>query len=805
MNMLALAVRRSYPILYMTLLASLLLVANLQAATYTVSKDGRGVFATIQAAINRAGPNDIVEILDAAVYSEQVTIDSTKYGLTLRSANPSSTQKPVIRYQDILNQDPKTCQDALNPAKINYDQNGALRLLEAENITLEGIEVDGGGAAPFSWPGVWGNGVDCNGQLYAILHGNAALVLFRTARITVRECTFRNAYFGVDVNDRNPLGAFVAKPPVADLPIPEYFGFGATGAHLFENCLLSSNTFGVSGRHLQGLPSTFRNNHFYANGHATYEAARAVKRLPDGDHHAGGAVFMRENPYCPWFFEQNTFASNYLIFSAHFQPNSNHLVEGNLFGPPSRYWAADSVFPNPFHELFPALWKGQRRNLIAAQVENPRVVNQTLQFYARDTVTNEIIQYDTTLAEFFLATRLMNGFGQPELQTDTLRKVLNYDGRQYPSQVVVSRTQPFATLLDMLAGAEASRKQENRWWEPTFASQEPGAESFLEPIWPSPLPVKLNTSPGSYRNRHDTATLPGRIAKSEQPQTLLRVTPLAPVREVGGELELVFEVETRESQDGAPIGPFSIAGLVPVVSAPTSASSFGGNIPRATFFHETALPSAPLNLGFNRLRIPRPWTPGSLGMVHMLLRCRHSSGGTGFSEWTSFPAGIIRQDFKVLVNGDTGSTPIDAPMNGSFQVSLTGLPVGSTPVRIRLQRLSGLPLVYVDSSRVDSGWLVSPSVPVEMRLGGDIASLRYDAILAYTSSNEAYAPPDYSSQSTLLRFPGAVSAIKSPFPQSKPARISYTRDVLGRRIKPSRILPSSIAPSKMSQERPWGF
>lgn len=803
--MLALAVRRSYPILYMTLLASLLLVANLQAATYTVSKDGRGVFATIQAAINRAGPNDIVEILDAAVYSEQVTIDSTKYGLTLRSANPSSTQKPVIRYQDILNQDPKTCQDALNPAKINYDQNGALRLLEAENITLEGIEVDGGGAAPFSWPAVWGNGENCLGQLHPLFHGNAALVLFRSARITVRDCTFRNAFFGVDVNDHNAMGAYAILPTMTDLPYSSRLGFRGTGGHFFENCLLNTNTFGVSGRLLQGLPSTFRNNLFFANGHVTYEAARAVKRLLNGDHHPGGAVFMRESPFCPWFFEQNTFASNYLIFSAHYQPNSNHLIEANLFGPPSRYWAADSVFPNPFHELFPALWKGQRRNLIAAQVEKPRVFNQALQFSARDTVTNEIVQYDTTLLDFYLAIRLMNSFGQPELQTDTLHKVLTYDGRQYPSQVVVSRTQPFATVLEMQGDNEAARKQENRWWEPTFASQEPGAASFLEPVWPSPLPFNLNMTPGGYRNRHDTATLPGRIPQSEQAQTLIRVRPLAPVREMGGDLELVFEVEAREYQNGSSIGSLSIMGLVPVVSAPTSASSFGGNIPRATFFHETALPSAPLNLGFNRLRIPRPWAPGSLGMVHMLLRCRNSSGGTGFSEWTSFPAGIIRQDFKVLVNGDTGSTPIDAPMNGPFQVSLSGLPVGPTPVRIRLQRLSGLPLVYVDSSRVDSGWLVSPSVPVELRLGGDIASLRYDAILAYTSSNEAYAPPDYSSQSTLLRFPGAVSAIKSPFPQSKPARISYTRDVLGRRIKPSRILPSSIAPSKMSQERPWGF
>lgn len=80
----------------------LLSICNLQAATYTVSKNGTGQFTSVQAAINAAGADgsssgDEVVILDTATYEEQVTIDSSCSGLTVRSSNPKSLRKPVIR------------------------------------------------------------------------------------------------------------------------------------------------------------------------------------------------------------------------------------------------------------------------------------------------------------------------------------------------------------------------------------------------------------------------------------------------------------------------------------------------------------------------------------------------------------------------------------------------------------------------------------------------------------------------------------------------------------------------------------
>ena len=79
----------------------LLSICNLQAATYTVSKNGTGQFplcnSDICAGADGSSSGDEVVILDTATYEEQVTIDSSCSGLTVRSSNPKSLRKPVIR------------------------------------------------------------------------------------------------------------------------------------------------------------------------------------------------------------------------------------------------------------------------------------------------------------------------------------------------------------------------------------------------------------------------------------------------------------------------------------------------------------------------------------------------------------------------------------------------------------------------------------------------------------------------------------------------------------------------------------
>ncbi len=81
---------------------------SLYAITRTVAQNGTGAFKTIQAAINASAPGDVVEIIDAATYPEQVTIDSTKNGLTLTSSNPTALNKPRVVWQDLVHVHPAT-------------------------------------------------------------------------------------------------------------------------------------------------------------------------------------------------------------------------------------------------------------------------------------------------------------------------------------------------------------------------------------------------------------------------------------------------------------------------------------------------------------------------------------------------------------------------------------------------------------------------------------------------------------------------------------------------------------------------
>ncbi|MFP4164889.1 MAG: hypothetical protein ACLFVE_12975, partial [Chitinispirillaceae bacterium] len=90
------------------------------------------MFSSIQAAVDAAQPGMIIEIMDAEVYEEQVTVDSTKQGITIRSANPLSRSKPVIRWQDTENTHPHTYEETQPPDEtINYNRNGALRVVSA--------------------------------------------------------------------------------------------------------------------------------------------------------------------------------------------------------------------------------------------------------------------------------------------------------------------------------------------------------------------------------------------------------------------------------------------------------------------------------------------------------------------------------------------------------------------------------------------------------------------------------------------------------------------------------------------------
>lgn len=112
--------------------------------SFTVSKSGTANFNSIQAAVNVAAAGDSITIFDNSIYEEQVTIDSTKDELTIRYTDPQSIRRPVIRWLDNQNIGPRNCYESSNPENYTYNKNGALRILNAEGVSIEGLIIDGG-------------------------------------------------------------------------------------------------------------------------------------------------------------------------------------------------------------------------------------------------------------------------------------------------------------------------------------------------------------------------------------------------------------------------------------------------------------------------------------------------------------------------------------------------------------------------------------------------------------------------------------------------------------------------------------
>ncbi|MCW8966607.1 MAG: hypothetical protein OQK82_07985, partial [Candidatus Pacearchaeota archaeon] len=265
------------------------------AATFTVSKGGDGQFTTIQEAIDHAGIGDEVIILDTETYEEQVTIDSTKDGLMLKSSNPKSDTKPVIKYQDKINVHPEDDQEALDESTINFDRNGALQVLRALNVTIDGIAIDGGGVYPFGNDGVWES-------KYALQHGNAALCLWIAGETVVRNCDLRNAYFGISIKDRNEGGVF-ANPNPADIDpenIVPFSGFARTGNHLIEYNRIHNNSFGMFFESTWDMGATIRYNLIYECHHKNASTAATVKGLTsEGGNQPGGAFMFKDHMLSP--------------------------------------------------------------------------------------------------------------------------------------------------------------------------------------------------------------------------------------------------------------------------------------------------------------------------------------------------------------------------------------------------------------------------------------------------------------------------------------------------------------------------
>lgn len=522
--------------------------SGLYAATFTVSKDGRGAFSSIQAAVNAAKPGDVVDILDAATYAEQVTIDSTKNSLTLIGAKKPTDPKPTILYQDKIHVGPRNCQEALTPAKIDFDQNGALRVLQARNVRIEGVIVDGGGAYPFGHEAVWGNGTDCNGQLFALAHGNAALVLWIAGDAIVRHSEFRNAYFGISVKDRNEGGIFANANP-ADLEkwkVVPLSGFAKTGNHLVEHSRIHDNSWGFFFESAWDLGSTLRYNLIYENYHKP-ATIPLVKDLPgsEGTNQPGGAMMFKDVLLTPLAIYNNTFWHNFLLFSGHWRAGAQHLLFNNLYGSPNSLWATDPNFPNPFHAMDPKFVHRQFHNIYSVQAMKP--VNQKQDYNAgrTDSATNQYVEGRVSL-DTTGQVRIMNGIDQVEREGLEVRIPIELStGTVYETRRADFVVLPGARIVGQ-AGNAFPAASEVRWLEIPFQSTDPKDPNFLEPDWDFPAVaeyIKDGGWPAAGLTDVDGSPADiGAIASGGTPEDLFITKALSPVFVTGTEATLSFSV-----------------------------------------------------------------------------------------------------------------------------------------------------------------------------------------------------------------------------------------------------------------------
>lgn len=446
------------------------------AATYTVSKPGGfGAYNTISDAIAAAKDNDEVVIVDYETYEEQVTIRNLK-NFTLRSENPSATRKPKIVYKDTKNILPQVKADAKDSARINFDQNGALRVMQSFNVLIDGIAVDGGGNFPFaSKEDVWENIKE--NKWYPMQHGNAAIVLWIAGKVTVRNCDLSNAFFGISFKDRNEGGIFANSNP-ADIQtwkVVPLSGFGKTGDHIIEYNRIHDNSLGVFFESTWDLGTVIRYNLFYENHHPEGKSAAIKTLTTQGEHLIGGAMMFKDHILSPLTIHNNTLWHNTYAFVGNWRSGGHYLIFNNIVAEPY----SDPAFENPWQILDPYFTNRMFNSVYACHIRPIDKQNQNVQ--ATDPETNQQVVVKVTVYQ----PRIMNQFGEVEatditvpieLSTSTTTQVLR-NVKVQGNRVISASTKTGGYTAD----------NNIRWLETKFKSEDPEDADFLVPDWDDSL------------------------------------------------------------------------------------------------------------------------------------------------------------------------------------------------------------------------------------------------------------------------------------------------------------------------------
>ncbi|MDG5814970.1 hypothetical protein QA601_07775 [Chitinispirillales bacterium ANBcel5] len=622
----------------------------------TVAQGGEGMFTTISSALEAAGPGYVIEILDNAVYEEQVTIDSTLNGLTLTSSNPTSSSRPVIMWQDTENVHPKNATEAQDTAIINYDRNGALRVLRARNVTIDGIIVDGGGAMPFGYDNVWQD-IESTHPLF---HGNAAICLWRSGNVVIRNSDVRNAFYGIAVNDRNAGGIFGNPNPSSPPLIIPGQNFGQTGNHLIEHNHIHGNSWGIYMESVWDLGSTIRFNFIYDNYHQSPDIVSEVLSLDDGEHNPGGAINTKDHNISPLAIYNNTFHNNYLTFGGHWRAGAQHLVFNNIYSSPKYLWADgyNGEFTNPWHTMDPLYPHRMKHSIYAAQASDPVLDERSISVPSVCRMSGE------QQIEGYTQVHLMAGIDSGAVQRGAVVTIECDDGSEV--EVVTNDFIAPGALIDAPEGEAFPASATIRWFEiqnQFLNTDDPTHPNFLMPDWDHPLVDSIVknagwSEAGMVKGNGSIVDI-GAAQSAPVPTVFGRITPVSSVFINNNNIaNLVFDLAIPPDFSNPRIRYLRFLRDVEY-----GVDSFGNSAPviAATSIEDITPPSTTLRNGANSIDVSVEGFMGFYGFFEMVIEGEGPDGQTVTTDVGFLP--YIQNDYlfnvKIVdMDGDVLDTVI---------------------------------------------------------------------------------------------------------------------------------------------------
>jgi hypothetical protein len=672
----------------------------------TVGKEVPADYTTIQAAVNAARPGQVIQILDTEVYEEQVTIDGRetspwpgvtggKNGITIRYTPPAGTAqnsnfaRPTIRYRDINNTSPRSVAEAQivgeRPGTSgNYETNGALRIIRAGGVTIDGIAVDGISAYPFGASSVWCP--SAAGICSPLFHGNAAITLVVASDAVIRNCDIKNAYFGINVKDRNPGGVFGnPNPDDHDVTIP-LSAFGKAGSHLFEYNRVHNNSVGFFFESAWDLGSTIRYNLIYNNFHTP--ATSAAITINKSDQNAGAFLF-KDMYLTPIAIYNNTFYNNTGNFQGNWQIGGQHLIFNNIFSKsnpsdnPSSYMTIDGMFPNRMHN-----------SVFSANYATSPMVFMCLSGF------NCAANTEVAPRGCFVDSVKIVGFntitGTPTSLTYCNSPSASENVDIVKPGALIPEDQESSSSLTIPASANVRWLQTEGWTRSSgsldtlFLSLNETSPGFLVPKWDHPDVINFIKNKGwadaGIRNADGTLADLGAIPSSgaSTQAAIARIKPVNVVKVSGTTATLDFSLNV---QSGAFNNP-RIKLLRWVSPLPNNIDSWANSftvIPVSSISTITP-PSAVLTAGGNKLNVTLPAaldTTNMYGFFEMVVEGIDASGNTvssdvGFLPYRQYDDGdySLNIEFFPPVGPITAATRITAVNAGD-------------PVRMRVTALKG--------------------------------------------------------------------------------------------------------------------